>query len=229
MKTYLLSTVGVLTFFLLLTIFGLQVNKIDCQLENQACPVSLTKELTNQLKKERMVFNDLKTKIATNQLIFGHYLVKDTQKIWPNKLRIQLEPDKVVYQIKTDTETTALSSSQVASQIEKPLGDILVIKADSQLKEQILKDKTLHQKLTLFNQALLDAGLKNAQMSFEDKNLAGISLNDQQLIILVDLEKPQPLAGLKLILGSDEFLNLNKSEKTKVIDLRFKLPVLYLR
>ena len=230
MKIHLFSAALILTITLVLANTLLSLENIKCQVKKDPCPSELVTSLNQDFRGQRLIFNKLKPKLETHPALFGRYLVKKVQKTWPQTLAITLEPDKIVYQVQTEDGVFALSQSQVANKLKKPNPDLLLItEAPADPKELVLKNRKLHQALTQLANELEMVGLKGGRLNLGELNLAELEFEQKKLLVLVDLNKPRPLAGLAAVLSSQEFNKLSSTNKDVVVDLRFKLPVLSLR
>ena len=202
----------------------LRVRRIECHLNTPtACSADLTKQVNQALLNRPLLFQDLQTLLAKDPDIFGRYLVEEVVKIWPDKVAVKLKPDELVYQIKNDQTLVALSRSRVASPIDRPLPDLPLVKSsNTKLKSAD------HQKLTTIIQTLKENSLHKVLIDLNQPPTVTIETLEPSLKILVDLDQPQSLRALALILNSKEFKRLTGRNKRPVVDLRFKLPVLYL-
>jgi len=227
-KRFLIGFV-IVSLSLGLAFFGLRLKKINCNLKDQtqtiACPKELTQSLTAKYLHYPLIFTNFETLLATDPLIFGHYLISSTEKVWPNKLELTLKPDTLVYQLETKDGLFALSKSGIANKLEEPDDHLVLVKNNliDPNQTQKLFDARLQQAIQTLNQTNVSVD----SIQFQDQNLATIYTSQPKTKILVDFFQESPLAGLKEILASEEFAKLNDPKKVVVIDLRFKLPVLH--
>ncbi len=212
---------------LLISFLFARVKQIDCRLKNDqeitVCPDQLTQSILKESYHQPLLFFDLKNNLTTSKTLFGRYRVVDLKKTWPFTVSLLLKPDQLVYQVKLDDQLLSISSLGIANQ-SKTLKNLPVVETKEDLKDLL---KQNHQALSKLSQELKRLNLYPAVIHPKPNLTAEVELPGLQSKLRVSLKKNQPTLGLEAVLNSTQFAKLKQTGQNMVIDLRFKLPVLY--
>jgi len=205
-----------------------EIKDFDCQLTNfQSCPINLLTS-TKKTQKRNILFNDPQSWLEHEQNLALNFKINQVEKIFPNKIKILLEPTGLGYLLHSNNQMMVITKNGKIITTKTQPDNLPKVYLDSQAASTIntntyLLDHTLHQELM----AVINA-LQNKQVSFKQINYYStyeIAVELEKFkVILNSKEANLNVSRLATLLESKQLENLDLNQQ--IIDLRFLLPVL---
>lgn len=213
---------GVSSFF----IQFFQVSQIDCLLDEKPCPPELI-SYTDYFKGQPMFGTDY-SQILTEHSYPLPILLQDVQKQLPNKLELHFTTQPLSYLLTSGERRLVISTTGKISEdpnLTAPVSIAVQPGLDQILETEHQVKASIHSCLNTFAEALTDSLLRQAKVSWVDKDTITLIMNGEQQTVFLDCEDPRTAINkLIFILAAPEFQE--KKATIKEIDVRFDLPVL---
>lgn len=200
------------------------IKQIECQLDDQDCPVELTQQLT-PLHDKSFLFSPLERDIR--DLNINLYQLDSIQKSWPNTVRLNFSHKPNSYQLKfKDSSQSILVTANGLTHIYS--GQKLPLIEVSQQSAQALKNEIVNEELHQLNLNLVQF-LASHQLSYQSIKINSfqeieILLSDNLIALTQKDGLKTQISKLAIIIDKVDLkaidLQINR------IDLRFKFPVL---
>lgn len=221
--------IGVAIFAGKMVISSFSVKNIECQLDQQTCPESLTNSLT-VLHGKPLFFTNYQS-ILQEQRVPLPVTLTQVKKHLPNTLNLEFSSQNLAYMIQTNEGTIAVSTTGVLfkdTTVLPPTTIEVKPELSSVLDPNHAIQAPIHTAFLELVTTLEKSDLPVKHISWVDKDTINLIMNDGQLNAVVDQKNPRvAIEKLELIIKSQEYQAVQ--ENVQEIDLRFDLPVLRMR
>jgi hypothetical protein len=201
----------------------LAIKKIECQLDDQPCPLELTQKL-EPIKKESFLFSRLETQILSLEL--NLYQLESISKDWPTTVALKFSHKPNSYIIKTNQQDALLVSENGLTQpisIEQNLPFIEVYDWENSIQENLIEEELHHLSLNLV-QLLATQKISYKSIKIRNQQEIEILLLENLVALAQKEELESQIIKLAIILNE---LDLNAIDlQINLIDLRFNFPLL---